>query len=531
MAIKYNKQTWTDGVPGLSAARLGHMETGIKAAADAADAATAELQGRLSPTELNATLGAQASTPGTPLETALAAKNAAQMAPTVERARAAENLLRIGGAPSVTKLTAVAFGDSTVSQCSSQYNTAGATMRTYNALGWFTQMQVMLGHRLKLLKNAGMSGTNTNQWLARLDADLISLAPGWAFIGGPTNDVTAIANGSMTLATSKANMASIWDQCEAAGIRVVQFAITPRDAVSPQLADVPGQRAALFALNQWMREQSRLRPRIVFVDWYAELASGALMNWKAGHISAADASGLHPWPQGAYEMGRIAAERLAPVIPAVDILPASEVELANLVNVATGAALARGTGGTVGTGGSGQAATGWRVDPLPAASFTARKVARADGLPGDWQEVTVHSGTVKIGVNVSGYGTVYAENDEIYAIAEFETDPSAAPLTNGDFIRLNLVAMKPDFGVGRQSIDMDVPGIVGFPPAPYFPRKGVMLTPLVVVPATATLRMALQFEVKASSGARTVRVGRIGMYKKGTGPGADEWARSDVPLS
>lgn len=442
-----------------------------------------------------------------------------------------EHLLSVGGAPSVAAQTCVIFGDSIISQNASQFNTTGATVRNYNALGWFTQMQVMLGHRLKLLKNSGMGGTNTNQWLTRLTADLISLAPGWAFIGGNTNDVTAIANGTMTLATSKANMTSIWDQCATAGIRVVQFAITPRNNVSPQLAPVPEQRVALFALNQWMREQARVRPQIVFVDWFAELASGNLMDWKAGHIGASDASGLHPAPQGAYEMGRIAAERLAPVIPALDILPTSEVELANLVNRATGAALARGTAGIVGTGGTGQVASGWRVDPLPTASFTAKKVARTDGLPGEWQEVTVTSGQVKIGVNVTGFGTIYNTDDEVYAIAEFEADPSAAPLTAGDWIRLNLIAMKADFGVGRQALDMDVSDVVGFAPAPYFPSRGVMMTPLVVVPSTATLRLALQFEVKAAGGARTVRVGRIGIYKKGEGPGADVWARSDAPLS
>lgn len=472
-------------------------------------------------------VGAQISTPGTParvsLETTIGAVVAPAVAPVSARVTTTERLIRVGGgSPPVDKQTAVIVGDSIISQNSSQYNTAGATQRVNNAAGWFNHAQVLLGHRFRLLKNAGMSGQTSAQILARFAADVTALAPGFAIFGGPTNDVTAIATSSLTFTQVKDNYEDMWDACDAAGIRVIQCVATPRNATSGA-----AHRAALFQVNQWLREQARNRPKFVLIDWYAELASGTLVDWKTGYIAGTDASGLHPNPRGAYEMGRIFAERVAPLTAAVDILPNSESELANLVNVTTGAALAKGATGIVGTGGTGQVATGWRVDPLPTASFVASKVARTDGLPGEWQQVTVNSGTVKIGVNVTGYGSTYTENDEIYAVAEYQLDPGMTA-GNGKYVRLNLIAMKPDFGVGRQSIDMDVPSVVESAGSDYFPSSGVMVTPPVVVPNTATLRMALQFEV---NGAATVRVGRIGMYKVGTGPGSDAWARSDAPLS
>lgn len=452
-------------------------------------------------------------------------------APSVARMSKAESLLRIGGgAYPVDKMTAVLVGNSIISQIASQYSTVGGIggIRNYNAAGWFNHSQALLGHRFQLLQNAGIAGETSVQILARFNADVVAKAPGFAIFGGLENDATAVGNGTLTLQQAKDNYTAMWDACDTAGIRVIQCVSLPRNATNTTAI-----KTALFALNQWLRERARVRPKFVLIDWYADLASGVNVDWKANYISSADASGLHPAPWGAYEMGRIFAERVAPLTAPIDVLPNSEAETANLVNVATGSALARGTGGVVGTGGTGQVATGWRVDPLPTASFTCSKIARTDGLPGEWQQVVVASGgAVKIGVNVTGFGTTYTTDDEIYALAEFEVDDVSSPAILGDYIRLNLIAMKSDFGVGRQAIDMDVPSTVTFPGTAHFARRGVLMTPLVIVPSTATLRMALQFEVKNTSGVPiAVRVGRIGMYKKNTGPGADVWSRSDAPLS
>ena len=59
MPINYEKQTYVNGsgATPLSAERLNHNENGTKAAADAVDAVTAELEGRLSEAQLSATIG------------------------------------------------------------------------------------------------------------------------------------------------------------------------------------------------------------------------------------------------------------------------------------------------------------------------------------------------------------------------------------------------------------------------------------------------------------------------------------------
>lgn len=65
MPINYQKQTYVNGsgATPLSAERLNHNENGTKAAADAIDAVTAEIDGRLSEAELSATFAGKADSP------------------------------------------------------------------------------------------------------------------------------------------------------------------------------------------------------------------------------------------------------------------------------------------------------------------------------------------------------------------------------------------------------------------------------------------------------------------------------------
>lgn len=454
-------------------------------------------------------------------------------APSVARMNAAESLLRRGGgAPPIGGQTVVLFGDSIVSQNAQQYNTVGGIggVRAYNNQGWFSHAQVLLGHRLKLLKNSGISGENTTQWLARIATDVINLHPDMVVIGGPTNDATSIANGARTLATVKANLTSIWDQIAADTAVIIQALITPWDETNIVSSDYAARRKATFDINQYIREQGRLRGFTV-VDFYTPLSSGVKSDWKTGSYNPGDTSKLHPNGQGAYDMAAEFAATVAPITNPVDILPMSNAETANLVNTvhANGSALAIGTGGTVGAGGTGTLATGRRCDPLATSVFTCSQVSRTDGVPGVWDQVKLTSGWVKYGVNVTGFGTTYTTDDEVYAMAEFETDGDLSSGSGAsNYCLLNLIAMKPDFGVGRQGYDLAVSTADTFQGGTHFARKGVMMTPLVVVPSTATLRLALQFELRGSG---TLRIGRIGIYKVGTGPGADVWSRADANAS
>ncbi|OZE39118.1 hypothetical protein CH278_02215 [Rhodococcus sp. 05-2254-5] len=407
-----------------------------------------------------------------------------------------------GGGDPTMKMTAVIMGDSIVNQAHSEYNSG--TIRTANSNGWWTHLNCRLGHRFKLLRNSGIPGETTTQQAARFQADVVALAPGWVFLGGPTNDT------SLTQAETVANLVSMWNAADAAGIRIVQLTVTPKTGATTVVKDRANE------INNYLRRTARERKGLVLIDWNSKLSVGSSMDWKLGHTNVSDTSGLHPNPQGAAAMGQIAAERVALMTPAIDVCPQNNGDASNLIVNP----LQFGTAGTIGAGGSGQLSDSWRVDPLSTTVFTCRKVARTDGIPGFWQEITLVSGELKIGQNITGFGTVYNTADQLYALAEFQTDTDI-PANTTSRVRLNLIAMKPDFGVGAQGIDMEQTAGIVFPEAQYFPRQGVFQTPLVVVPSTATLRMAFQFEVRGSG---TFRIGRSGMYKAANGPGADVWA-------
>ena len=375
---------------------------------------------------------------------------------------------------------------------------SGTTFDSRNAKGYWVWALIRLRHRLRLITEAGVAGNTTAQMLDRLDSYLANGTPGWNLVLGGTND----AAGLVDLATITANLTAIYDRIADSGGRVVAVTVPPKTGASS------AQNLRIAEVNRWIKQQGGTRPGLVACDVYPALVAATSGDYAAGM----SADGTHPAPQGASVMGKIVADTLTPLIPALDVLPYGAVDTANLITNP----LLTGTGGTVGTGGTGSVATGWQVHPDQgvASVFACSKVARTDGIAGEWQQVVVTSGQVKANFNVSGFGTTYNTGDRVYAVCEFETDADLAAAT-GNWFRLKLVATKPDFGDGFAGYDLDNNVDTAWPAATFVPRAGVFVTPVITVPSTATLRLAFELQRK---GAGTIRVSRAGIYREGTGP-------------
>lgn len=373
----------------------------------------------------------------------------------------------------------------------------GGTYTSTNAKGYWAWANIILRHRLKLVKMAGVSGDSTTQMRARLDDYLDGGVPGWSFVLGGTND----ANGLVSLATITSNLTAIYDAIESAGGRVVAITVPPRTSASAAVS------LRIAEVNRWLKQQGATRAGLTVVDIYPALVAASSGDFASGM----SADGVHPAPQGAAIMGRAFAAALDPLVPRLDVLPYGAVDTVNLITNA----LMNGTGGTAGTGGSGSVATGWQVNPIDgvASVYVCSKVARTDGIAGEWQQVAVTSGQVKINFNITGFGTVYNTGDQVYAVCEFETDADLASAT-GNYFRLKMAATKPDFGDGFAGYDLDNNADTVWPAATYVPRSGVLVTEPIAVPATATLRLAFELQRK---GAGTIRVARCGIYKVGAG--------------
>jgi hypothetical protein len=78
-----------------------------------------------------------------------------------------------------------------------------------------------------------------------------------------------------------------------------------------------------------------------------------------------------------------------------------------------------------------------------------------------------------------------------------------------------MAATKPDFGDGFAGVDFDVANDTIQAPSSLMLRKGVLVTPVITVPSSATNRLGFEIQRR---GAGTFRFSRAGIYREGTGP-------------
>jgi lysophospholipase L1-like esterase len=371
-----------------------------------------------------------------------------------------------------------------------------------NLRGYYVWALARLGQRLKFLKDGGVAGDTTAQMLARIDAYIGSQVPAWTWILGGTND----AAGLVPLDTTTANLTAILDKIEAAGGRCLLLTVPPRTGASAAI------NTRINEINNWIRRQGFTRPNLLVADIFPKLAADTNYGYRTG----ASQDNVHPLPHGAALMGEVVANVVDPFIPKLSPLPSAITDGVNRITNA----LMTGTGGTANAGGTGQVADSWLVSAVDgvASVFECSKVARTDGVAGVWQQVHVTSGQVKAHWHVPyAAGAGYTFGDRYYAVCEFETDDD---LVQGDgvasnYFRLRMAATKPDFGDGFAGVDFDVANDTIQAPSSLMLRKGVLVTPVITVPSSATNRLGFEIQRR---GAGTFRFSRAGIYREGTGP-------------
>jgi lysophospholipase L1-like esterase len=178
---------------------------------------------------------------------------------------------------------------------------ANSTATAWNADGWFYQGCILSGGRIRPIGNAGVSGNTTAQMLARIDADVIALAPDLCVVLAGTNDVgTAVAT-----ATSIANITAMVDRLQSAGIRPVLCTIPPRD---------DGFLTAIAALNAAVKETAARRG-LTLLDFHAALVDST----DGGYVSTYTSDGVHPIRAGYKAMAALMNTVLTPLAPAVGV--------------------------------------------------------------------------------------------------------------------------------------------------------------------------------------------------------------------
>lgn len=369
----------------------------------------------------------------------------------------------------------------------------GTNRLGYQDTGWGVHMRAFLGQRGHMVGNFAVSGKRADEVLTEQVPQVLALnpLPASCFVMAGTNDLGAGAS----VATIKTRLTAVYDALNAKGIRVVAGLITPRTAAA---AGTPTVKAGILELNNWLRKLTLTRRNFEVIDFYTATTAA-----DGDPATGVMVDGLHPTAKGAALMGRQAALTFDRLLPQDVPLPMPS-DPANLcVNP-----LKTGTAGFKGSGVTGTVADAWTLDPVTGSvTAVASKVARTDGVAGEWQQIVVTSGSLRLGTvtAMQPFTGVTAGVDTLICRAEVECDPSM--LTSGSGLGLLLLMTG---GPAAQAEAFWHPS--GDPvAATYMAARMVLETPPLLVPAGVT-GMSLQVRAYTADGG-TYRVGRTQIAK------------------
>jgi lysophospholipase L1-like esterase len=359
-------------------------------------------------------------------------------------------------------------------------NTSG-TATFHGQTGYWTWASRELRHRLRVLANVSTTGHTSAQILARFDGEVAPLAPGYVVVLAGRND------GQIGAPATIANLAAIYDKCDAIGAVVIALTLPPGNGLTA------AQRTADNAINAWIKRQARHRRRFVVAD-----ISPVLQDINGNFITPTLSSdGIHPNGLGARRMGRVVAGALESVVPSVDVLASNNDDAANLVNNP----LMASTFGTVNTGGTGTVASQWQAGLIgTGGAYVASKVAATDRYTGvDWQQIQV-TATGTGGAQVFQYvssakrDAAIADGGLYVATCEFEIDAGmTAPTYLGGYAsgpHLRVWASNGSFSTLAVAFDLYADGSELYPLENH-ERSGVMRTAPIAIPAgTVNLQVA-----------------------------------------
>lgn len=365
------------------------------------------------------------------------------------------------------KNTFAMLGDSITNNSGDPAASGGTTL--YHGRDWFNWANVLLRKSLVNVGIFGVAGDTTAMILARVGS-VTAVSPGWCIVMGGVNDI----QNDIAWTTTRDNLIAIYTALRNAGIRVVAGTVTPSTGIS-----TTARKQALSQINAWMLDYARQTPGMIAVNWSAPLADATTGDPATGVTM----DGTHQTAVMASHMGRRLADALAPHITTADRLPLSN---ADPYNVITNGML---TGGTT-------VATNWVTF---GGTVVASKVARRDEIPGEWQQITLQTGSNTLAFQASSGWSI---GDTVFGVCEFQTDNDWASVTQ---FWLEVLAVTNGAGV------YDLFPIGTGPDAAFRrPEAGILRTPTLVIPSGTT---RLDFKIHFVGGSGTYRISRAALRK------------------
>ena len=269
---------------------------------------------------------------------------------------------------SITYVDAGNLSDSPLLATATAYQTGA------KADGMFAWANAQLGHRLKMAGNGGVPGDTSEQILARMDS-LLAIPSDIVSVLAGANDFAQGWAASRTITA----LTSIYNKVRATGRRLLVCTTMSRSTMNTTAG-----YAYLATVNQFIKNYARKTPGVILADISSAMTDPATGIPYISPFHTAD--GTHPNAIGAQAMGKIIADALRPFYPASDVFSSNNNDplnyMRNACNLGTAGTVANGITGTPGTQ-WGLSASGGTVDAA------VSKVARTDGLPGEWTRITL----------------------------------------------------------------------------------------------------------------------------------------------
>lgn len=428
--MAYTKQSWVNNDPTkpLSATRLNKLETQYDEAIS----------------QVAADVANDASTIGAALSTKIVALSG----------------------KATPALRVLVDGDSIAAQCMDEATFAATGIP--NGYSWTEWANVSLSDRLRVVKNLGVGGQTSGQILARITASL-EVECDIAIISALTND---LYNGAgTTVAAMKANMTAIFEAHASVGRPVLYILPGPSGyATSTTLGNT-------YVMHDWVRDYARENPGVYVVDAYplaANPADGLPLDYYARPQDAM-VRGVHPGYLWASQIGKALAAVLEPLMVRIPVLEApSNADPRNVLpngrmlgssaGIATGYSIVKSAGGS-------------------AATATPTKIPRADGRPGEVQQIYISPpnfalDSPQLFVQDQTPGGRWAAGDTVRLVVHFETDPDTAGCYIGPISLTFWNGLGSTIGMGKVGLDASLPAGVDVQP-----RKGAWRTPWKTIPS------------------------------------------------
>lgn len=246
---------------------------------------------------------------------------------------------------------AIIFGDSIAagSDQQSTYSWGGS---------WFTKLCEASGQKVRIMRNAGVSGNTSTQMLARIQDDVIVYNPDLCILEAITPNDPAQ---SISVATSKANIIAMLDALKAAGIRTIVCTGPPNDTTA--------RRDQMNQISAWLSQYAASRGLPVW-DIYTSIVDPA----DGTYLAANTGDGTHPNALGQAALVTSLLTRIPSGIDTVPLLSPAKSDTSNLIT----------NGVFIGDSNADGLADNWTL----AGTLTEKSISSVSGGSGNWQQIT-----------------------------------------------------------------------------------------------------------------------------------------------